>query len=87
MVYGEEVKKEESTMNFEDEIKYLQRRMDNFVDSMYNEHKIFNKKIKIIIAILVEKKLIGDAMMKAIEETFPEEKVNAKSLIDWLFEK
>lgn len=84
-MYGE-VEKSESTMNVESEIESLKRRMDNYVENNGEEHRVLRKKIKIIIAILVEKKLIGDAMMKAIEETYPKDKISAKSLIEWLFE-
>jgi tetrahydromethanopterin S-methyltransferase subunit G len=55
------------------DIDYINRRLDKI-----------EKKMKIIVSLLAEKKLIGPTLQKAIEES---QSVDIDKLIDWLMEQ
>ena len=65
-----------SIPDYSEDIKYHQQQIDRL-----------NKKVRILIAILTEKKMIGEAMAKVIEETEAQNtnpfKLDEKSL-EWL---
>jgi len=72
--------KAESTYNCESEIKWLQRRLD----SVNEDYRKLRKMIRIVVAILVDKKFVGENVAK----TFMESKKagDVDKLIEWLIE-
>lgn len=53
------------------DLQFVHRRLDRM-----------SKQLRVIIAVLVEKKIIGDALQKAIEESKSDEE-----LIDWFMKE
>ena len=77
-----EVKKEDCTCSCscESDMKWLHRR----IDSVNEDYQRLRKMLRIVVAILVDKKLIGENIAKSFMES--KERGDADKLIEWLVE-
>jgi len=73
---GETVEKSESAIS-RSEVDYINKRIDTQ-----------NRKIRLLVRILVDKKIIGVELAKSVEETFTgDNDLASYDLIDWLLEE
>jgi len=80
MMEGE--KTESVTQN---DLSYLSRRVDRIETTMYDRFSAMSKRIRLLVRILVDKKVIGPELAKSVEETFGQNP-DADALLDWLIE-
>lgn len=73
-------KAEEHVCACKSDIEWLGRR----IDSINEDYRRLRKVLRIVIAILVDKKLVGENVAKTFTES--KEKVDVDKLIKWLVE-
>ena len=77
-----EEKKEESARicDCESEVRWLNRRLD----SVNEDYRRLRKMVRIVVAILVDKKFIGENVAKTFMES--KETADIDKLVEWLLE-
>jgi len=74
----------EEAKPWQPDVNWLQRRLDRLEDEMREQCRTHARRIRLLVRILVDKKIIGEETAKSVEETFGK-KGNIK--LDWLYEE
>ena len=60
---------------------YLSRRIQSLEERQRDDYERLNKRIRLLVRILVDKKIVGEEVAKSVEET------GKNSLVEWLLEQ
>jgi len=80
-----ETKEDEVKMATQNDVQYLSRRVDRIETTMFERLSAISKRIRLLVRILVDKKVVGPELAKSVEETFGANP-DADALLDWLIE-
>jgi hypothetical protein len=73
--------KEEAKPMTQNDYDYLSRRIERLSERQREDHERLSKRIRLLVRILVDKKIVGEEVAKSVEET------GKKDLLDWLIEQ
>jgi hypothetical protein len=76
--------KEEAKPMTQNDYDYLSRRIERLSErqrEQREDHERLSKRIRLLVRILVDKKIVGEEVAKSVEET------GKKDLLDWLIEQ
>ena len=62
--------------------QYLTRRLDRLEQTMYDQYARLSKRIRLLVRILVDKKIVGTELAKSVEETLAEGE-DLEKVLDW----
>lgn len=74
-----EVKKEDSRP-WQSDYDWLSKRIDRLQTQMDEQCSAQAKRIRLLVRILVDKKIVGEEIAKSVEETFKKEE---SAVLDW----
>jgi len=73
--------KEEQATPTQGDYDYLSRRIQSLEERQRDDYERLNKRIRLLVRILVDKKIVGEEVAKSVEET------GKNSLVEWLLEQ
>jgi len=79
----DEVKQEEKPMTKSD-YEWLSRRIDSLQERMFEENQNLRRKLRLLVRIMVDKKIIGAELAKSVEESFASDDEAANDKLEWL---
>lgn len=66
---------------------WLSRRIDQVERDAQEQCRTHARRIRLLVRLLLDKKIIGEEIAKSIEETLAEKSEDADELIDWFLEE
>ena len=74
----------EEAKPWQPDVNWLQRRLDRLETEMRDQCRTHARRIRLLVRILVDKKIIGEEIAKSVEETFGKE---GNVILDWFKEE
>lgn len=65
------------------DIKNLKSRMDRIEHDFQGQIDALSKRVRLLVRILVDKKIVGEEIAKSVEESVAEDEEDEDKLIEW----